>query len=133
MAELTLRLAGMVRELGPAGPRLTRESIFEAVADEELPDVAEVVRYLRAGHVLIDVLDVANDAFDPEQQVVNGPTIRTDGDWLWREDLAYYVRRHRVRLPEDFLALIRARNYVVPPRDEELLAECAAVAEKLVF
>ncbi|MEU6075880.1 hypothetical protein [Micromonospora sp. NPDC047074] len=133
MGEPALRFVGMFRELGPVGLGLVQESIFDNVSAVELPDVDEVVRYLRAGYVLIDMMDLADDPFDPARQVMNGSTIRTDGDWLWRDDLAYYVHRHRVTLPEDFLALIRERRYVMPHRDEELLRECSLVAEELMF
>ncbi|GGQ44651.1 hypothetical protein GCM10010166_11500 [Couchioplanes caeruleus subsp. azureus] len=47
---------------------------------------------------------------------MNGPTLLTDGDWLWRKDFPYYVRYRRVAVPEDFLTVIRERDYVVPDR-----------------
>ncbi|KAB1162258.1 hypothetical protein F6X68_00850 [Micromonospora sp. AMSO12t] len=133
MGEPALRFAGMFRELGPVGLDLVQESIFDNVSAEELPDVDEVVRYLRGGYVLIDMMDLADDPFDSTRQIMNGSTIRTDGDWLWRDDLAYHVHRHRVALPDEFLALIRERRYTVPHRDEELLRERSLVAEELVF
>ncbi|MDG4839855.1 hypothetical protein O7631_25280 [Micromonospora sp. WMMD967] len=128
-----LKAAGMFREFGPVRSAEPQESIFDSVAAEELPDLAQVVGYLNSGHVLIDVMDVADDAFDPAQQVMNGSTVVTDGDWLWRKDLAYYVRRHRVALPEDFLALIRERDYVVPSRGVPELTACSRQARDLMF
>lgn len=38
-----------------------QESIFDNVAAEQLPDLAPVVAYLHSGHVLIDMMDIAND------------------------------------------------------------------------
>lgn len=128
-----LKAAGMFRELGPVRSAEPQESIFDSVTDEELPDLTEVVTYLTSGHVLIDVMDVADDAFDPARQVMNGSTVLTDGDWLWRKDLAHYVRRHRVALPEDFLALIRERDYVVPSRGVPELTACSRQARDLMF
>ncbi|MCZ7374902.1 hypothetical protein [Micromonospora sp. WMMC250] len=128
-----LKSAGMFREFGPVRSAEPQESIFDSVAAEELPDVTQVVAYLNSGHVLIDVMDVADDAFDPAQQVMNGSTVMTDGDWLWRKDLAYYVRRHRVALPEDFLALIRERDYAVPSRGVPELTACSRQARDLMF
>ncbi|MGW4682378.1 hypothetical protein ACWEOS_28265 [Micromonospora taraxaci] len=128
-----LKSAGMFREFGPVRSAEPQESIFDSVAAEELPDVAQVVAYLNSGHILIDVMDVADDAFDPTRQVMNGSTVMTDGDWLWRKDLAYYVRRHRVALPEDFLALIRERDYVVPARGVPELTACSRQARDLMF
>ncbi|MFF0468298.1 hypothetical protein ACFYPX_12825 [Micromonospora zamorensis] len=128
-----LNAAGMFREFGPVRSAEPQESIFDSVADEELPDLTQVVGYLNSGHVLIDVMDVANDAFDSTRQVMNGSTVLTDGDWLWRKDLAYYVRRHRVVLPKGFLALIRERDYVVPSRGVPELTACSRQARDLMF
>ncbi|MEU8213747.1 hypothetical protein AB0B85_31610 [Micromonospora sp. NPDC049044] len=123
----------MFREFGPIRSAEPQESIFDNVTAEELPDLAQVVTYLDSGHVLIDVMDVANDAFDATRQLMNGSTVMTDGDWLWRKDLAYYVRSHRVAVPEDFLALIRERDYVVPPRGVPELTSCSRQARDLMF
>jgi hypothetical protein len=32
----------------------------------------------------------------------------SDGDWVWRQDLAYFVERYRIRLPEEFLRHVRS-------------------------
>ncbi|MEU8215607.1 hypothetical protein AB0C47_07545 [Micromonospora taraxaci] len=128
-----LKSAGMFREFGPVRSAEPQESIFGSVAAEELPDLTQVVSYLNSGHVLIDMMDVADDAFDPARQVMNGSTVMTDGDWLWRKDLAYYVQRHRVAVPEAFLALIRERDYVVPSRSVPELTACSRQARDLMF
>jgi hypothetical protein len=41
---------------------------------------------------------------------------RSDGGWLWLDDLDYYVAEHGVRLPDAFVAAIEARAYT-PPDD----------------
>ncbi|WP_341715817.1 hypothetical protein QQG74_17375 [Micromonospora sp. FIMYZ51] len=128
-----LRTAGMFVEFGPVRSTDPQPSIFDSVADAELPDLAQVVGYLNSGYVLIDVMDVADDPFDAGQQVLNGATVLTDGDWLWRKDFAYYVRRHRVTVPEQFLTLIRERDYVVPAREVPELAACSRQARDLMF
>jgi hypothetical protein len=58
---------------------------------------------------------------------------RTSTEWLWREDLAYYAGRHNVALPDDFLALIRRRDYAVPEVDEPTLERCTEFANRLMF
>lgn len=133
MGNRMVKFAGMFRELGPVGVDLVQESIFDNVAQVDLPDLDSVVTYLRSGHLLIDMMDVADDVFDHSRQILNGSSIRTDGVWLWRDDLAHYARQHRVAVPDDLLALIRERRYVVPPLDIDVLRECATVAEELVF
>jgi hypothetical protein len=122
----------MFLEFGPVHSAEAQESIFSYVDENPLPDVAEVLKYLGAGHVLIDFMDIADDVFDPSEQVMNGSTVLTDGDWLWRRDTAYYLRFHNVRLPDEFLELIRARRYVVPHRDVPVLRECSQEAMRLM-
>jgi hypothetical protein len=107
--------------------------IVDSVGDGPLEDVASVLSYLQAGLPLIDMMDIENDVFDPERQIMNGATILTDGEWLWRQDLAYYVRYHDVLLPPDFLALIRSRDYLVPVVDEPVLVALAEEASRLAF
>jgi hypothetical protein len=123
----------MFREFGRIRSDQPQDSIFDHVVEEELPDLEQVVGYLEAGHVLIHMMDIADDPFDPEQQVMNGSTVLTDGDWLWRKDLAFFVRRHHVAVPADFLALIRGRDYAVPAPDVSVLTACSEEAGRLMF
>lgn len=39
----------------------------------------------------------------------------TDGIWVWPEDLAVYVERFHVRLPDELVAHARRNRFVVPP------------------
>src|SRR4051812_2227006 len=117
-----MKTVGMFTEFGPVKQSEPQDSIMAHISPAPLEDVEKVVAYLRAGHVLIDMMDIQDDVVDgAQEQLMNGSSIATDGDWLWREDLAYYVRRHNVELPPEFLQLIRQRNYVVPDVDEVVL------------
>jgi hypothetical protein len=127
-----MKTAGMFREFGGIKHPEPQDSIFDHVSPDPLPDVDRVVAYLQAGHVLIDFMDVADDVFDRSRQILGGPTTRTDGDYLWRDDLAYYVERHNVALPDDFLRLIRARHYIVPDLDDPTLDRAADEAVHLM-
>jgi hypothetical protein len=118
-----MRTAGMFAELGEVRQGEPQPSIFDHVRDEPLPDADRVVAYLRGGHRLIDFMDISDDVFDSSRQVMGGPSILTDGDWYWRDDLAYYVEWHDVAPPDDFLALIRRRHYIVPDVAEQRLVE----------
>ncbi len=128
-----MKTAGMFREFGSVKQAEPQESIFDHVSGEPLPDVDRVVAYLKGGHILIDFMDSAADVFDRSRQLLGGPTTLTDGDWLWRDDLAHYVRRHNVRLPDDFLRLIRERHYIVPDVDEAVLERATEEATRLMF
>lgn len=127
------KTAGMFVELGAVRSPERQDSILAHVAPAPLPDVDQVLAYLKAGHGLIAMMDLQDDVIDGSRQVMNGSSIRTDGDWLWREDLAYYVERHNVAVPAEFLELIRRRDYLVPELDEVTLEECTVEAEHLMF
>jgi hypothetical protein len=43
-----------------------------------------------------------------------GDSDLTDGEWVWPEGLAHYVRWHWVRLPDEFVATMRANGWRVP-------------------
>ena len=64
--------------------------------------------------------------------ILGGPSTLTDGDWIWRDDFAYYVARHNVIVPAEFLDLIRQRRYVVPEVDEPTLERITDEAVRLM-
>ncbi|MEV7119208.1 hypothetical protein [Kitasatospora griseola] len=91
-------------------------SIRDAVRPVGEPDEMDLVAYLDAGHVLIDVMEAGHD-------VITGSTHRhspgcsslvTDGEWLWRQDFPHYVETHHVSLPDAFLEHVRSLNYQIP-------------------
>lgn len=46
----------------------------------------------------------------------------TDGTWLWRSDLAYYVERYLVGVPADLVEHARRQSWRAPTiADSELL------------
>src|SRR4051794_21031709 len=128
-----MKTAGMFIELGPVRQSEAQPSIHDSVSATPIPNADRIVAYLRGGHVLIDFMDVADDVFDTSRQILGGPSILTDGDWLWRDDLAYYVSRHNVSIPDEFLRLIEGRHYVVPDVDEQTLQKITAEAHHLMF
>jgi hypothetical protein len=128
-----VKTAGMFVELAQGRHPEPVQSIADHVSQQPVEDVENVVAYLNAGHVLVDVMDIENDVLDPTQQIMNGGSVLTDGDWLWRKDYAYYVRRHNILVPDGLLAAIRHRNYIVPSVPEELLVDLAGRAERLAF
>jgi hypothetical protein len=131
--ELTVRTAGMFVELGQTRHPEPPQSIADHIAAEPLEDADLVTQYLDNGYLLIDMMDVERDVLDPEQEILSGSSIMTDGEWLWRQDLSYYVRRHHVALPPDLLTTIRERRYTVPSVDEERLIALTGHAEHFAF
>ncbi|MEU8377398.1 hypothetical protein AB0C22_30405 [Micromonospora sp. NPDC048894] len=107
-----MKRAGFFRELGPDPVEVYTESIRTHLAHEPLPDADLVI--LRDGHGLIDVMGAELDILGRGRHLVGGAAVLTDGEWLWRDDLRFYVATYHVRLPESFLAAIRMNSHHVP-------------------
>ncbi|MGZ4654788.1 hypothetical protein [Oryzihumus sp.] len=82
---------------------------LRAALADPLPesDRADLVRYLLTAHVLAATSSRVIDVLNPELGEVSGENIRTDGEYLWPEDLAYYVQTYGARPPQAFLEHIR--------------------------
>ncbi|MFI1360768.1 hypothetical protein ACH4TV_45450 [Streptomyces sp. NPDC020898] len=116
---LGLGLLGFYDELDdrPDRPDQPNGSIRDAVRPVGEPDEAELVAYLDAGHVLIDVMeggrDVLTGSAHRHSQGCSSPL--TDGTWIWRQDFPHYVETHHVLLPEAFIDHVRRLNHRMPP------------------
>ncbi|WP_431894784.1 hypothetical protein [Micromonospora haikouensis] len=118
-----MRTVGFFRELGPDPVEVYAESIHAHLTPDPLPDTGRVTNYLRNGHGLIDVMGAELDVLGSGRHLVGGASVMTDGEWIWRDDLRFYVDTYPVRLSGDFLASIRASDYHVPDlRIEDLRA-----------
>ncbi|MER6790191.1 hypothetical protein ABT330_37275 [Streptomyces sp. NPDC000658] len=91
-------------------------SIHDAVRPVGEPDEADLVAYLDAGHVLIDVMEAGRDAItgSPHRRSPGCSSLVTDGAWLWRKEFPHYLETHHVSLPERFLAHVRSVAYQMP-------------------
>ncbi|MFI0967432.1 hypothetical protein ACH4S8_39490 [Streptomyces sp. NPDC021080] len=86
------------------------------------PDEAEIVAYLGQGVAIWSETSAGTDVLDPEGPVLSGiGSLSTDGTWLWRQDLPYYLGTYHVSLPRDFLAHVRRARYRVPEVPEARL------------
>ncbi|MGI5182566.1 hypothetical protein ACQEVZ_40555 [Dactylosporangium sp. CA-152071] len=50
-------------------------------------------------------------------------SLLTDGVWVWRRDLAYYLRRYHVALPDEFRDHAARNGYLVPPMEPRRIVE----------
>ncbi|MFE4702008.1 hypothetical protein ACFRIC_33565 [Streptomyces sp. NPDC056738] len=88
------------------------------------PDEAAVLGYLRGGAGIWSETSAGADVLDPGGPVMTGiGSLYTDGSWVWRQDLAYYLGTYHVSLPPDFLAHVRDSRHRVPPVPEARLTE----------
>ncbi|MET7876175.1 hypothetical protein ACPXB1_12680 [Micromonospora sp. DT68] len=116
-----MKTVGFFRELGPSQTEVYVESIHPHVDSKPLPDALRVEDYLRHGHGLIDVMGAEIDVLGSGRHLIGGASVLTDGEWLWRDDLRFYLATYHVRLPTDFLQTVRSNDYRVPDlRGEQL-------------
>lgn len=116
-----------VREVGffaelrhgrPDGP-----SLRAAVRPTGDPSEDQLVSYLRSGPTLATTGQMASDVLAGDDVPVAPLAVLTDGAWIWPADLAYYVERYHVRLPEEFVQHAAARGWTPPAlTHEELVA-----------
>ena len=80
----------------------------------------DLVRYLRSGYVVVDVMEIRPDVLDGTPLVETG-SLMTDGSWYWREDLAHYVEKYHLGLPRAFEEHVAFNEFLVPASDEAAL------------
>ncbi|MFC1408710.1 hypothetical protein ACEZCY_05365 [Streptacidiphilus sp. N1-12] len=110
-----LGLLGFYDELD-ARPGQPNGSILDAVQSVGEPDEADLVAYLDAGHVLMDVMEGGHDVItgSTHRHASGCSSLLTDGAWLWRQDFPHYLETHHVSLPPTFLEHVRGLNFQMP-------------------
>lgn len=76
-------------------------------------DGAAVADYLRRSPIFVASPGRVRDVFDPSLRA-GSASLRTDGVYAWNEDLAHYVERWHVSLPEGLLAHGRQLGWAPP-------------------
>jgi hypothetical protein len=111
---------GLYRELYPdfsAGKLYP--SIKDAISDTAQEHEPEIIAYLRSAVCLGARGGYVNDVLDPSYKEGLPAHTYTDGTYMWRLDLAYYVGKYHLRLPEEFVRHMAARGWR-PPTEEEV-------------
>jgi hypothetical protein len=83
----------------------------------------EALAYLEGGSCVFDVMEATRDPLDPSTAINGGPSLVSDGFWVWRYDLAHYVRHYNIALPAPFLETISRNAGKVPPLSPSFVAE----------
>lgn len=112
-------LVGFFREIEP---RLSDvpDSIYD-FKNKLDPDIKSIVlNYLTQSTGIFDWNEVVRDCLDREKTIMNGSCIWSDGEWIWREDLEYYVKEYNVNLPSKFIEKIISNNGIPPLSDEQV-------------
>ncbi len=91
-------------------------SITEAIVESPQEHEGRVAAYLRNGVCLGARGGFVSDVFDPSSRTPLVPHLYTDGIYLWRLDIAHYVEKYHLRLPEDFIRHMASMNWQPPAK-----------------
>jgi hypothetical protein len=91
-----------------------RESLpllSESYTGRVISDRSKIAEYMNAGIPVFDIMEDVVDLIDGREWIRGGPSLLTDGEWLWRRDSIYYLRNYPLDIPDQFLDHVRRRNY----------------------
>jgi hypothetical protein len=103
----------------------------EARPTIENPERADVLAYLDAGRPLLTTTALMDDVVNSRGSGVVPMTFRTDGEWVWSDATAYYLRHYGFAPDAQLLHSIRARRYVVPAVQPVALHRALATLQAL--
>jgi hypothetical protein len=119
-----IRPVGFFSELSPGWGLPLDGSIKDVVNPTGEPDESKIIAYLRNGAGIWSEMSAGPDVLDPEAPDIPGiGSLYTDGTWLWRQDLAYYLGKYHVSLPAEFVTHVRNSHHEVPQVAESRLME----------
>lgn len=81
----------------------------------------EVLSYLKSGVSFVVAPGLSRDVLSSELEIIGPLALLTDGKFLWPSDLVYYVERHWVELPQEFLEYMAVNSWKVPAVDVSVL------------
>jgi len=113
---MAFKRVGFFRELYDNKSSLP--SLRDGVRSSAHSDAARIVSYLKAGVGLAGVGMYVGDVLNPAARFAVSPSLLTDGVWLWRADLPYYVATYHVELPDELIAHMSRNGWVVPAMTE---------------
>jgi hypothetical protein len=117
-----LRTVGFFRELVGTPSDSDQPSIHDAVGRLDAAYVPAFHAYLTGAPVLGWFSMIAQDELEATRPDIGPLALHTDGTWVWRSDLAYYVERYAVAVPVELLGHLAARGWIPPTEDELDLA-----------
>lgn len=109
-----MQFIGFYRELESNGPAVYEHSLPPPGSGASAYPHAEITQYLLSGYPALDVMELTSDVTGDAFRVPGGPSVLTDGLFVWRLDLAHYVRHYSIELPQSFLDAARTHEYRVP-------------------
>lgn len=124
-----MRTLGLFRELEPKRPGIFRNSIVDAIREFPGRHDGEIASYLESGIPLIDIMESTTDVIGGDARISGGSSILTDGTWIWRQDLPFYVKNYHLELDRDFVEHAMKMDFAIPEPDR---ASLLALADRVL-
>ncbi|WP_211474694.1 hypothetical protein [Collimonas humicola] len=77
--------------------------ISDMVGKLSKTEVISVLEYLKSGVGVFDVMGAERDPLNHSVILSGAASLISDGYWIWRLDLPYYVEKYQIQLNEEFL------------------------------
>ncbi|MEV5803307.1 hypothetical protein [Streptomyces collinus] len=120
-SDLVVRERRLPADLGGDRPHSFKAAAGTGGSSQDNASVRDVVSYLKSGYPILDVMELTTDVIGGAFRVPGGSSVLTDGQYVWREDLAWYVEQYNIDLPRDFLETARSHGFRTPPADPDAL------------
>jgi hypothetical protein len=91
---------------------------------------ARLLGYLEAGAVVFSEAVAAPDRFIPSRRFAVRLGYRTDGEWVWPDSVAYYLRWHGVAPEPDLYRRIKEFGYICSAVSDEVVRAAFAATER---
>ncbi|POM26455.1 hypothetical protein BTM25_08560 [Actinomadura rubteroloni] len=124
---MELKPVALYREMYQ-GEREDLPSIQNAAARIVEPDRERILDYMRKARQGFDVMESVPNLFRSGEYIPGGPSLSTDGIWVWRTDSLVYLTARPLVLPALFVEDVRDRDYV--PADVEWTDELGAAIRR---
>lgn len=92
-------------------------SLSTADTDDVESDRARILDYMHTAPGVLDVMESVEDLVTGDGWIPGGSSLHSDGEWIWRVDSLKYLAQRPLALPAEFVARVRAHDYVPPVFD----------------
>ncbi|WP_030302810.1 hypothetical protein [Streptomyces katrae] len=114
-----MKILGFCDEFWSAKAGESKASVRDLVRESGEADESALLEYLDGGYEILSFMGSVNDVLGSDERILGGDNILTDGEWVWRGDLWFYVATYHLSLPDEFLQQVRSHRYVMPEVSRE--------------
>lgn len=127
-----MKILGHYEELWLERASTSDGKLQDLTRETREPDEDRIVQYLRDGEELFSAVGTVGDILGSDERILGGDSVFTDGEWIWRGDLCFYLSRYHVRLSEEFLTRVREHGYTLPDVDEARLISLSDEVQEIL-